>query len=333
MLTYTPDDLRSVIRTSSMSEYHKSKLLKKIDWSRLPDWDGLPASMKWNLCRAKLSRGCWDWGGWEYRSDWSKGIHEGRTPLPMWDGKSQVKLWVIAEEGIGDEIMAASCFDELFMMNPDTAVECDPRLLDVYRRTWGDRFVPRCTDWSQRSGTIIPLLDLLPIFRRRPSDCPGRPYLKPDPERRAYWRGVLPHKTGVAWSSRHGCIHPRPMPSVSLQYGQKVPGWCFDPGIDPVADFADQIDLISALDRVISCPMSVVHVAGALGVRVDVVMPPVGNVGGISNALHWRYECDLPFYANATVHRNWKSLLPSLSTGTGDTGKTFLSPQGTCPAT
>lgn len=319
-----------------MSGYHKSKLMKK-KLGVMPDWGLLPPSMKWNLCRAKLSRGCWDWLGWEYRSDWSKAIHEGRTPLPLWDGRSKVKLWVIAEEGIGDEIMAASCFDDLFAVNPDTVVECDARLLPVYRRTWGDRFTPRVNEWSARQGTVIPLLDLLPMFRKSPADCPGRPYLKPDPERRAYWREVLGGYIGVAWSSRHGKIKMRPIPgAASLQYGQDVPEWCFDPGIDPIAGFADQIDLISALDRVVSCPMSVVHVAGALGVPVDVIMPPTGTVGDISNALHWRYECGLPFYASAKVHRNWdtvKSSLPSPVTGTSVTGATSSNRAGTCRMT
>lgn len=310
-----------------MSEYHKAKSMKKIDWDRLPPWGSLPASIKWNLCRAKLSRGCWDWLGWEYRSDWSKAIHEGCTPLPLWDGSPGVKLWVIAEEGVGDEIMAASCFDDLFAMNPDTTVECDARLIPVYRRTWGDRFVPRCDDWGQRSGAILPLLDLFPMFRKRPEDCPGRPYLKPAPDRVRYWRETLPVHTGFAWSSRHGSISKREFPCVSLQYGLSAPVWCFQPDVDPVQGFADQIDLIAALDRVVSCPMSVVHVAGALGVKVDVVMPPVGVVGGISNALHWRYECGLPFYNSAKVHRNWdtvKSSLPSRSTGITDTGASSL---------
>lgn len=311
---YTLADIRLAIRVSELPEYHKSKLLKKID--RFPPWDDLPASIKWNLCRAKLCRGAWDWLGWEYRSDWAKGLHEGKTPIPLWDGR-RCKLLVIAEEGVGDEIMAASCFDDLFAKNPETVVECDARLVQVFRRSWGDRFVPRVTDWALREGDmILPMLDIFPIFRRSPADCPGVPYLKPDPERVEYWREVLPAKVGFAWKSRHGRIPVREFPCVSLQYGEAGAG--YQPGIDPIVDFEDQINLIAALDLVVSCPMSVVHAAGALGVPVSVIMPPLGS-GDVHNAMHWRYESGLPFYSNAKVYRGWeKSLLRSLPRDTNN---------------
>lgn len=321
---YAPADLRTAILASDLSEYHKGKLLKKI--KVFPPWELLPPSIQWNLCRVKLCKGVWDWKGWEYRSDWSKVVHEGHMPFPMWDGR-KCQLLVLGEEGVGDEIMAASCFDDLFAKNPDTVVECDPRLIPVFRRTWGDRFTPRVNTWAERDAEMVfPLLDLFPLFRKSPKDCPGTPYLKPDPARRDYWRKTLPGHVGVAWSSRHGKIPPRPIPgAVSLQYGQGAPDWCFQPDLDPIADFGEQINLISALDRVISCPMSVVHAAGALGIPLTVVMPPVGT-GQVHNTLHWRYECGLPFYANAKVFRTWdaaKSSLPSPEKGMSSTENAF----------
>lgn len=328
---YSPADLRTAILASDLSTYHKEKLLKKI--KVYPPWELLPPSIQWNLCRVKLCKGEWDWKGWEYRSDWSKVVHEGRMPYPLWDGR-KCRLLVVAEEGVGDEIMAASCFDDLFEKNPDTVVECDPRLIPVFRRTWGDRFTPRVTTWGERDSNtemVLPLLDLFPIFRKSPKDCPGRPYLKPDPARREYWRNALTGRVGVAWASRHGKVHPRPVPgAVSLQYGHTAPEWCYQPDIDPLTDFGEQINLISALDRVISCPMSVVHAAGALGIPVTVVMPPYGT-GKVHNTLHWRYECGLPFYANVEIVRTWpKSLPPSPEKGMNSTESGSWSPRETC---
>lgn len=301
MLTYTPADIRTAIRASTLSDIRQKALIKKL--RVFPSWDQLPDSIKWNVCRAKLSRGCWDWLGWDCRTDWAHGIHRGGSPIPLWDGRP-CKLLVIAEEGIGDEIMAASCFAELFTKTPDTVVECDPRLVEVFSRSFGERFVPRVTRWEDREADmILPMLDLLPMFRRSPKDCPGVPYLKPDPQRVAYWRDVLPVHVGVAWKSRHGRIKPPPIDAVSLQY-KETDGRFYQHDLDPVADFADQINLIAALDCVVSGPMSVVHAAGALGVKTHVIMPPRGT-GDVNNTLHWRYECNLPFYASARVHCNW----------------------------
>ena len=305
---YTPADIRTAIRASTLSELQKGRLIKKL--KVFPSWGQLPDSIKWNVCRAKLSRGCWDWLGWDCRTDWAHGIHRGGSPIPLWDGRP-CKLLVVAEEGVGDEIMAASCFGELFQKNPDTVVECDERLVSVFSRSFGHRFVPRVVKWEDREGDmILPMLDVLPMFRASPSACPGVPYLVPDPVRVEFWRDTLPFHTGVAWKSRHGRRKPPPIDAVSLQYGEagglQTPFFdgFYQPDLDPVKDFGDQINLIAALDRVVSGPMSVVHAAGALGIEAHVIMPAIGT-GDVHNTLHWRYECGLPFYRSATVHRNW----------------------------
>ena len=300
---YLRSDLEAAIRLSD-AKYGKDKLLKRLRGVPVDiPWEVLPDSIKWNLCRAKLSRGCWDWKGWGLRSDWSVNVHTERF-MPIWKGEGS--LIVVAEEGVGDEIMAASCFNDL----PPCVIECDVRLMGIFKRSFPQHhFIERLFTWPERKAYadhMLPLMDLFPMYRKSPNDCPGTPYLIPDPERVEYWRGVLPSKTGVAWSSRHGKQKPFFVPGVSLQYGDhKTPEWLYKPDLDPVADFGDQINLIAALDHVVSGPMSVVHAAGALGVKVDVIMPPFGT-GLVHNTLHWRYLTGLPFYNSARVHLNWR---------------------------
>ena len=306
---YTLSDIRTAIRLADDMNLKKERLLAKLpkslgDGQSLVPLHLLPPSIRWNVCRVRLSRGCWDWKGWELRSDYAEKFHRLH---PKWDGKTDGSLYVIGEEGVGDEIMVASCFDEL----PPCTIECDARLKQHFERSFPQHaFRERLKDGENREGYdhYIPLMDLLPLYRKSPKDCPGTPYLKPDPERVDYWRDALPYKTGVAWKSRHGRIKPPPIDGVSLQYGETGSSDpCFSyfrPDIDPVADFADQINMIAALDRVVSGPMSVVHAAGALGIETHVIMPALGT-GDVHNALHWRYECGLPFYNSATVHRNW----------------------------
>ena len=316
MSDYTLSDIRTAIRLADDTNLKKERLLARLPKSlgegqELFPFHLLPPSIRWNVCRVKLSRGCWDWLGWELRSDYAEKFR--RLAPNKWDGKAEGRVYVIGEEGVGDEIMVASCFNEL----PPCTIECDPRLKGHFERSFPQHvFRERLRDGENREGYdwYIPLMDLLPIYRKSPKDCPGTPYLKPDPERVAYWRETLPvgifqqihtPTTGIAWISRHGKQRPFFLPGVSLQYGEhKSPEWLFVPDIDPIADFGDQINLIAALDRVVSGPMSVVHAAGALGIETHVIMPAFGT-GDVHNALHWRYECGLPFYNSAKVHRNW----------------------------
>ena len=299
-MDYSLGDVRKVLLGSEVGSVGRELLLKRLSRSKfMPRFDDLPVSLRWNLCRVKLGEGRWDWKGWELRSDWSVGC---RRMMEVWDGKKEGKLIVLGEEGVGDELMAASCFDDL----PDCVIECDSRLLGHFQRSFPrHEFIERSSDWATRAGYdfMLPMLDLFRLYRRSPKSCPGGKYLTPDPERVAYWREVLPYRVGLSWKSRHGEQSPMRMKGVSLQYGIDSPEWMFVPDLDPVRDFADQINLIAALDSVISGPMSVVHAAGALGVKTHVIMPPRGS-GDVWNGLHWRYMCGLPFYANSTVYAN-----------------------------
>ncbi len=84
-MQYERHDLEVAIRLSE-ARHGKEKLLKRL--SKVPvdiPWEVLPDSLKWNLCRAKLSRGAWDWLGWELRSDWSVTVHTERF-MPLWRG-------------------------------------------------------------------------------------------------------------------------------------------------------------------------------------------------------------------------------------------------------
>jgi hypothetical protein len=297
-LRYSLADLEAVIEADEKSPLKRSRMVAqlrkragKFGLQQLP-YESLPHSLQWNLCRLRLSRGQWDWQGWELRSDWAFGIRS-RQPIPFWDGRP-CNLLLIAEEGVGDEIMALSCLSDLISETPVT-VECDERLIEVVKRSFGVNCIPRQHDWEIRRefDAFLPMLDLLPRYRKSPKDCPGTPFLVPDKARVQYWRETLPSHVGAAFKGRHGSLRKRP-PGVSLQYG--------DPEcpVDAKADFADLINLVAALDRVVSCPQSVVHVAGALGIPTEVHMPPRGS-GEVNNTLHWRYLCGMPFYSSVRV--------------------------------
>ncbi|MEO9902262.1 tetratricopeptide repeat protein [Nisaea sp.] len=144
---------------------------------------------------------------------------------PVWQGEplSGKRLLVCAEEGVGDEILYASILPEVSQQGAELVIECDERLLPVFRRSFpealvhayaraGDGFRPvQKYDWLPQDKPVDYAIDagsLTLYFRRTLSDFEKtRPYLKPDPERVLQVRDML-GKTGdglkvaLAWRSR-----------------------------------------------------------------------------------------------------------------------------------
>lgn len=61
-----------------------------------------------------------------------------RFQKPKWEGEDirgrRLLLW--GEQGLGDEIMFSTCFQELVNLGIDVVVECEPRLVDIFQRAY-----------------------------------------------------------------------------------------------------------------------------------------------------------------------------------------------------
>lgn len=138
-------------------------------------------------------------------------------PCDWWDGQPfEGTLLVAAEQGLGDEILASSLFTDLAERRIDAVIECEPRLLPVFRRAFPSfRFTSREEHALRQLGHEAPGrcrkirgMDLCRLFRRSPADFPSRPaWLQPDPARRdalrAHYRARWPGKrlVGISWKS------------------------------------------------------------------------------------------------------------------------------------
>jgi tetratricopeptide (TPR) repeat protein len=150
-------------------------------------------------------------------------VHRRRPP--RWDGSplNGRSLVVTAEEGIGDEILLASCFPDVIAAAGHCALECDPRLVSVFQRSFpkarvepvrrgGDRFKPvQSYDWLPRNPPIDLAIESGSLFQYFRPDLAAyagaRPYLEADPERVAIWRAQLDAlgpglKIGFSWRSK-----------------------------------------------------------------------------------------------------------------------------------
>lgn len=242
--------------------------------------------------------------GWdEYTHSWG-GKHRRKRDfgLPIWEGQKGAKVIVYAEQGLGDEILFASCIPDLQEICDQVIIECDRRLQGVLERSFnveafGTRFEERCpiTDWLD-ADYVISAGELPRFFRRSHRSFPGTPYLKPDPERCVQWRALLKTlpglKIGIAWTGglkntgkKERCIDldmlaplfDLPHTFVSLEYkepdlkGYPIKHW--SRAVDKSADYDETLALINELDLIISVTTTAVHAAGALGKECWCLVP------------------------------------------------------------
>jgi hypothetical protein len=319
--------LRFCVERSHGTPLSKSRFLKKLDkrWREgrlLPD----TKSGQWrkSLCCARILMGDYSrWDGWEFRSDYAATcwIERERLPAPMWDGSLVDRLFILAEEGLGDEVLFMSLLPEALLRAKRVTVECDKRLEGILRRSF-----PR-TETVARKGTLTNIKswaetqppfnacllmgDLARFFRKDKRHFPGKPYLKPDPLRVAEmerFRG----RVGVSWSGNHGryqtgmlvgvCGESRPL---NLQYNE-TSNLVEEPGIDLKDDLEGLFALCAVLKRVVSVSTSIAHIAGSIGARVDVIHAPSGSGGkNDMDILNWKWpEGKNPWYGSATAYRN-----------------------------
>ena len=218
--------------------------------------------------------------------------------IPQWDGEQADMLVIHAEQGLGDEILFASCVPALRSFSPKILGECQGRLIELFRRsfpyvTWFATPAELAASKEYASSDPVQsawfrMGDLPGVFGPQP-----KPFLKADPVKVAGYRARLqalgsgPY-VGFSWKGGSTDTHERVRnaskdrwreliskckgTAVSVQYGPgdklDLPHW--NCAIDDLDEFAA---LISALDLVISCCGASVHFAGGLGVPCWAAVP------------------------------------------------------------
>jgi tetratricopeptide (TPR) repeat protein len=136
---------------------------------------------------------------------------DGETP--EWDGKSPGFIVIHGEQGLGDEIMFASCIsDAMKVEGARFVIEPGPRLENLFKRSFPNAKVYGTHDndgraWIGELGRpdFKVALGSLPKFFRRSGDAfPGTSYLVPSKSARAWWGDKLralgrKPNIGIAW--------------------------------------------------------------------------------------------------------------------------------------
>lgn len=176
------------------------------------------------LSLGELERG---WEEYEWRQHYRR-PEATRFVLdaPRWQGQDLTDKTVVIcpEQGIGDEILYASCIADILDQPAQCLIGCDPRLVPLYERSFPDATVGGYRDvflnaaryrdlpFVRASGAtpdyFIEIASLGKFFRKQLTNFPepGDGYLSPDPERVAFWKERLDSlgpalKVGIAWRS------------------------------------------------------------------------------------------------------------------------------------
>lgn len=301
---YSPHNNRGAI-LEALGRYDEA-LLEYQEAARIkPD----ETDARWNqaflfLRQGMLERG---WEAHELRLQ-AGGQVSIRFPYPQWDGSSLAgkTLLIYAEQGLGDEILFASCVPDAMALAAHCVIECAPRLGALFKRAFPGATVVAAGRMEIGWLLEAPRIDVqvaagsLPRFLRPTlQSFPARPgYLLPDAARAAHWRARVALlgpglKIGVCWRSGLATGERHKYYSELTQWGEilGVPGVHFvnlqygECGAEldaarakfgvPITvfdelDLREQIDesaaLMAAMDLVIAAPTAVLETAGALGV-------------------------------------------------------------------
>jgi tetratricopeptide (TPR) repeat protein len=284
----------------------------------------------WNRGLCNLMVGRWREGWPDYERRWQA---DDTTSLwhgagrPQWTGRQDIRgktLLLHAEQGYGDTIMAARFVRPVIAMGARVILAAPPALQPLLAQIDGLTLLTP-DEPTPDFDLYCPLMSLpraldvtLETMR---ADVP---YLSAPAAHVEKWRRRLPYsggiKVGIAWAGNPtfrrdqartiGLAHMLPLLAQSgVQFFslQKDPrggdGEILQsrPEIDAlgaeIESFADTAAIISLMDLVISVDTSVVHLAGALGKPVWVLLPFVPD---------WRWlldRGDSPWYPTARLFR------------------------------
>lgn len=243
-----------------------------------------------------------DFTGWnEYFDTLGVKKREKRSyGLPEWNGEEGTVL-VYGEQGVGDEIMFASCLADLQKTNK-VIMDCDKRLESIFKRNFdfeihGERFSDKPIELSESPDYQCAIGQLPYFYRQKEEDFPGTPYLKACPYRMKQWEVLLGDKPriGIAWNGGTkgtreqyrsiGLDAFEPLLEldaqfVNLEYKPVDDELMQEKGIVnwPRAvlkgsDLEDTLALISRMDCVVTVCTTVVYLAGAMGIPCYVWVP------------------------------------------------------------
>jgi tetratricopeptide (TPR) repeat protein len=200
------NQLRECGRVAEAVEHYQTAIQLRPDYIKA----------KWNLaiCYVLLGRFVDAWPLHEFRDE-AEEVKLDKFTQPRWDGSplAEKSIVVHAEQGIGDEVLFASCFPDMIAQGGKTILVCEPRLVKLFARSFPQATVygwARHKDWSpmplaESIDYQIPAGSLPLHFRTTAESFPQRErFLTADPDSVDQWRRRFAEfglglKIGISW--------------------------------------------------------------------------------------------------------------------------------------
>jgi len=249
--------------------------------------------------------------GWEkYEWRWKLNSQPlSRLPdKPFWNGvSSDGRLLIAAEQGIGDQVLFSSVFNELDGLNQKITISLEKKLIPIYERSFPEfEFIDvEKSITGDAVDKYIPIGSLAKNFRRNVDDFKKTkfPYLICNAQLSNELRSQLqnPKKIicGVACNSTNRMLgNDKNFPLTALLPLLQLNQFTFvnlqhgDAGsqlqelarsnntqihhfsnIDLFEDLDSTISLVNACDLVVTSSNSIAHLAGAIGKRTILILP------------------------------------------------------------
>tara|TARA_B100000029_G_scaffold512468_1_gene609187 strand:- start:2178 stop:3962 length:1785 start_codon:yes stop_codon:yes gene_type:complete len=247
--------------------------------------------------------------------------------------KSNSKILIIREQGVGDEILYGTMYNDFLSLFPNTVFECDDRLISLFRKSFSadhrNKFF-KLGEFSNKKENlknfdyVLYAGSLGKFVRKKIHDFTKKPYLKKNDniknsEIKKIFEMKNITKIGISWKSfknrysREKSLELEDLKTLfkkpnciflNLQYGDiKKEVINFTnltnnkiitiKDLDLFNDFEGLTDLLSSLDIFISVSNSTAHIAGALGVKTFLIKPE--NHAAYH---YWNYDNGLtPWYS------------------------------------
>jgi len=242
------------------------------------------------------------------------------------------KILIVKEQGVGDEILFSSMYNDLLNKHSNVQIECDPRLLKIFNRSFKKNiFFPfghfsSTKDKMENFDKILYAGSLAKYFRKNEEDFKTDPYLKTLEEIDNNINTKLENfkdtkKIGISWKSVvniYGTLKSLKIKDfekiisknktlINLQYGKtdkEIKKFIEDGNnlytfndIDLFNDFDSLISILKHLDVFVTVSNSTAHFAGALGIPTILICPKKS-----STYYYWDYENGkTPWYKSVSI--------------------------------
>jgi len=268
--------------------------------------------------------------GWRhYESRWIQPDAKERRNFaqPLWTGQdlTDKTILVHAEQGFGDSFQFVRYVPLLAQRGARVVMVVQPDVQSLLGRIVGVAEVVTSGSNLPAFDYQCPMLSLPGGFETTLQSIPATvPYLAAEPSRIAHWQEQLGarkrYRVAVVWAGRptHGndanrsirladlepLMQLEGVEFISVQKGDAVAQLSQLPktvrliNLSPhINSFEDTAAILTQVDELVTVDTSVAHLAGAMGVKVRVLLPLIPD---------WRWltsRADSPWYPTASLHR------------------------------